>query len=185
VFGSACLLGAVTPVLAQQGTAPAAEKWRPTEGLYAAPGASFRASCLEYGALIIELGTNRISGNEWGCDVTKLTDTAPGAIRLDMTCDDYNLAETLGDRDSEYRKFKETMLLRKDGDSSMFVRKTSNGKFRGVAWRAAYCPVETQRAYTDQIAKEREEAEQKAEWERKAAEERKAIEERSRAKAGQ
>jgi hypothetical protein len=102
-----------------------------------------------------------------------------------MTCDDYNLAESLGDRDPNYRKFKETMLLRKDSDTSMFVRKTSNGKFRGTAWRAAYCPAEWQRAYTDQIAKEREEAAQKAEWERKAAEERKAIEERSRPKAGQ
>ena len=88
-------------------------------------------------------------------------------------------------RDPENRKFKEIMLLRKDGGTSMFVRKTLNGKFRGATWRAAYCPVETQRAYTDQVAKEREEAAQKAEWERKAAEERKAIEERSRAKVAQ
>jgi hypothetical protein len=144
-----------------------------------------RTTSGEYSAVIAELAENHISGNEWGCKVTKLTDTAPGAIRLDMTCDDYNLAETLGDRDPEYRKFKETMLLRKDGDTSMFARKTSNGKFRGAAWRAAYSPAEWQRAYKDQIAKEHEEAAQRAEWERKAADERKAIEERSRPKAGQ
>jgi hypothetical protein len=186
VFGFACLLGAATPVLAQQRANPAAEKWRPTDGLYAAPGAGFSASCdQDSDHVLVDLNENEINGHEWGCTVTKLTDAAPGVIRLNMTCDDYNLAESLGDRDPNYRKFKETMLLRKDGDTSMFVRKTSNGKFRGAAWRAAYCPVEAQRAYRDQIAKEHEEAAQKAEWERKAAEECKAIEERSRPKATQ
>jgi hypothetical protein len=39
-----------------------------------------------------------------------------------MTCDDYNLAEYIKDKDPDNRKFKEILLLRKDGDTSVAVR---------------------------------------------------------------
>ena len=180
IFVFAGLIASATPALAQQPTAsPATEKWRPNDGLYAMPGRDFDASCGEYGDVIVALSESHIGGSEWGCKVTRLTDTAPGAVRLDMTCSDYNLAESL--KLPEDKDFKEVMYLRKIDDKSMLVRKSINGKLKDPAWRAAYCPETMQRSHREQIAKEREEAAVKAEWERKAAEERKAIEARKAA----
>lgn len=87
-------------------------------------------------------------GYEWTCDVTKVTNTASNSMRLDMTCADINLAQSLYPRDSaaEERPFKEVMLLDKIGEKTISIRKTSNGKFRGRPWRATYCPDEQQRA---------------------------------------
>jgi hypothetical protein len=62
-----------------------------------------------------------------------------------MTCSDYNLAEFINDPNPEERKFKEIMRLRKIDQTSIFVRKTENGKFNGPDWRASYCPEEQQR----------------------------------------
>jgi len=143
---------------------PATEKWRPKEGTYAEPGVNFGLRCGEFGDFIIELNEKSISGNEWSCKITKLTETAPGAIRLDMTCYDYNLAEFIKDPNPE-KEFREIMLLRKIDGKSVFVRKTQNGKFKGPDWRASYCPEEAQRMHTEA------EATNKAEAERKAAEE--------------
>jgi hypothetical protein len=180
VFVLACLIVAAAPALAQQQAAPpATEKWRPRDGLYAHPGAKFDADCDENGNVTIALSEKHISGNEWSCDITKLTDTAPGAIRLDMTCSDYNLAIHL--KLPEDRNFKEAMYLRKIDEQSMLLRKSINGKLTDPAWHAAYCPEAIQRSYREQIAKELEEAAVKAGWERKAAEERKAIEARKAA----
>jgi hypothetical protein len=150
------------PAIAQDAAAPATPKWRPTDGLYAAPGAQFNASCGEYGDVIVDLAGKEISGNEWSCKVVKLTGSAPGAIWLNMICDDYNLAESLGDRDPNFRKFREVMLLRRIDEKSVFVRKTLNGKFEGPEYRAAYCPQEWQRTYVENMARNKAEAEQKA-----------------------
>lgn len=167
-FSFACLMSASAPALAQDSTKLALEKWRPKEGTYAAPGADFGPRCGEFGDVIIELGQRSISGNEWGCKITKLTDTAPGVIRLEMTCNDYNLAEYINDKDPNpyERKFKEIMLLRKIDEKSMFVRKTQNGKFKDPDWRASYCPEDAQRMYTESKARDKAEAEQKAAKER-------------------
>jgi hypothetical protein len=163
-FTLAWLLSAGTSTFAQGTSKPATEKWRPKEGTYAEPGANFSLRCGEDGDVIVELKDHSISGNEWSGKVTRLTDTAPGAIRLDMVCHDYNLAEFINTKDPnpEERKFKEIMLLRKINGNSVFVRKTLNGKFKDPEWRAAYCPEEAQRMHTEAMARVNAEAEQKA-----------------------
>src|SRR5882757_1342657 len=85
--------------LAQDSTKATSEKWRPKEGTYAEPGTDFSLRCGEFGDFIGDLTHNSISGSEWSCKIRKLTDTAPGAIRLDMTCSDYNLALSINARD--------------------------------------------------------------------------------------
>ena len=62
-----------------------------------------------------------------------------------MTCDDYNLAESI--KAPESKRFKETMLLNKIDQSSMYVPKTSNGKFRYRRRQASYCPDKQQRQH--------------------------------------
>ena len=158
----ACLTGASVSALAQDQTKPSAEKWRPKAGTYALPGKDFIDRCGEFGDVIVSLAEKDISGNEWSCEVTKLTDTAPGAIKLDMTCNDYNLAEDIHDPNPEERKFKEVMLLRKKDENSIFVRRTQNGQFKGPEARASYCPEKWQRAYIESRARDRAEAKQKA-----------------------
>jgi hypothetical protein len=147
---------------------PVMGKWRPKEGTYAAPGADFSLRCGEFGDVIVELNKKSISGNEWSCKINKLMDTAPGSIKLDITCNDYNLALFINDRDPNAyeKKFKEIMLLRKIDGKSMFVRKTLNGKFKDPDWRASYCPEDAQRMYTEARARDKGEAEQKATEER-------------------
>jgi len=161
-FTLAWLLIAGTPTFAQNIAKPATEQWRPKEGTYADPGADFSLRCGEFGDFIVELTHNSISGSEWSCKITKLTDTAPGAIRLDMICNDYNLAEFINDPNPYERKFKEIMLLRKLDAKSIFVRKTVNGKFKDPYGRASYCPDEAQRMYTEAMARDEAEAERKA-----------------------
>ena len=155
-----CLIGASVPAFAQERTKPMTDKWRPKDGIYAAPDKDFIRQCRDSADVIVSLGEKTISGNEWSCSVTRLTDTAPGAIRLDMTCYDYNLAQSINEKDD--RKFKETMLLQRMDQKSMSVRKTLNGKFKGPDWRAAYCPEDAQRAFTEASAHNQAEAEQKA-----------------------
>jgi hypothetical protein len=158
----ACLMGASAPAVAQDSTKQAAGKWRPKNGTYIVQGQDLIKRCGESGDLDVELVERSIRGNEWNCKITKLTDTAPGAIRLDMTCDDYNLAEWIHDPNPYERKFKETMSLKKIDDKTIFVRKTRNGKFTDPNWRASYCPEEAQRAYSEARARDKAEAEQKA-----------------------
>ncbi|MBR0756578.1 hypothetical protein JQ604_30740 [Bradyrhizobium jicamae] len=141
---------------------PAAEKWRPTDGLYGDPKTASEEQCPEAGILTIELAEKSVSGYEWGCKINRITDVTPTAIKLEMTCSDYNLAETLYPKDpkAEERTFKETMILSKRSDQSISVRKTVNGKFKGAAWRADFCPVELQRTYAEnKVTAKREAAE--------------------------
>jgi hypothetical protein len=161
-----CLLGVTTLALAQEGAKPTGEKWRPKDGTYAAPGKDFESRCGEFGDVIVELAENRVSGNEWNCDVTKLSDTAPDAIKLNMTCDDYNLGLAINDPKPYDRKFKEIMLLKKLNEMKILVRKTSNGKFAYPRWRASYCSEAAQRMYVEAKARDKAEAEQKAAEER-------------------
>jgi hypothetical protein len=148
------------PALAQDATTPATPKWRPKPGIYAIPGKGFEEACGEFQDVIVELAERAISGHEWNCKVTRLTDTAPGAIRLDMTCDDYNLAGFL--KEPEDKIFKEVMLLKKIDAERIIVRKTVDGKFKDPEFRASYCPPDTQRAYLKSKAQSKAEAEQKA-----------------------
>ena len=118
-------MGITAPIFAQQNATvtPAQQKWRPTDGLYAAPDLEFKSSRHD-GDLNVEIAENNISGYEWGWAISKLTDTAPGAIRLEMTCSNYNLAGNLNlSKDS---KFNETMALKKVDDISILIRKSLN-----------------------------------------------------------
>ena len=44
--------------------------------------------------MTIDLGEKSVSGSEWGCEVKKLTDPAPGSLKVKITYSDYNLAES-------------------------------------------------------------------------------------------
>jgi hypothetical protein len=155
VFAVACVFGA-TQVFAQDMAKPNIEKWHPKEGIYADPGPTFDATCEEGNGAYVELADNRVGFNEYGCEVRKLIDTAPGTIKLDVTCDDAQ-AET---------SLKEVVLLKRIDDNTIFWRSTSHGKFTPRGIRLAYCPEEAQRANREARALD------KAEAERKAAEER-------------
>ena len=161
------MLSGVVSTFAQDGGQPAAEKRRPKDGKYASPGKDFESQCTDLGDLDIQYADKSVSGNEWSCKINKVTDTAPGAIRLDLTCDDYNLALALNPRDAkaEERTFKEVMLLKRINEKSLSIRRTLNGKFKDPSWQADYCPESSQRSIED---KERiqTEAVRKAEEER-------------------
>jgi len=162
-----CALGVAAPATAQENAKSAVERWRPKDGLYAAPGNDFKERCRDSTEIAIELTKKSISGSEWSCEITKLTDTSADAIRLDMTCSDYNLAEYLypKDKESDNRVFKEIMLLRRLDARSVAGRKTTNGKFTGSDWRASYCPEDVQRSHIEAIARSKAEARQKTEEE--------------------
>lgn len=151
----------VAPALAQEIAKPTAEKWRPKNGTYAAAGSDFDKRCREFGDFSVELGEKSVGGNEWSCHIAKLGDMAPDAIRLDMTCRDYNLADFIGDPNPE-RIFKEFMLLKKANETTILVRKTQNGKFKDSYGKASYCPAEAQRLYTEAKARDKAEARRKA-----------------------
>jgi len=148
-----------TRVFAQQDAVKSStQKWRPKNGIYESPGKDFGQKCRETTDYVIELDEKRISGYEWGCDVTKLTDTGPSAIKLNMTCDNYNLAGDL--KLPESTRFKEVLLLRKVDDDTIFARQTTNGKFaRDAGERLAYCPEDAQRTYRKESEEDRAKAE--------------------------
>ena len=160
----ACVFNAITPALGEERGKPSIEKWRPKDGTYAGPGKDFESQCGEFGDVVIQLAEKSISGSEWGCKINKLTDTEPGNIKLDMTCNDYNLGLSINPRDPNVyeRKYKEVMLLKRINEKAMSVRKTLNGKFKGSSWQADYCPEEAQRIYMESRARGKEEAERKA-----------------------
>jgi len=150
-------LSAASPTFAQGSNAkPATEKWRPKDGTYAEPGANFNARCGEFGDTQIEWAENSINGGEEGCKIVKLSDTAPGAIRLDVICTDI-------EREKPY---KEIVLLKKMNEKTIFLRETQNGKFKRPGGKMSYCPEDAQRSYTTARARDKAEAEQKAPVER-------------------
>ena len=155
------LLGIATPAFPQDGAKQTVEKWRPKEGIYAVPNKNFESWCGEFGDLFVELAAKRIGGHEWSCDITRLTDTEPGAFKLNLICDDLNLANSL--KMPEEAQFKEIMLLKKTDDNKISFRKTMNGKFRGSPWRVSYCPHENQQTFKESRARDKAEAARKAE----------------------
>src|SRR5262249_892774 len=116
-----CLFIPVETASAQDKAKTTTDKWRPKDGIYGEPKRDSEDQCPEASTLTIELAEKSVSGYEWGCKINKLTDTAPGAIKLDMTCYDYNLAESLYPRDPkvEEKQFKEVMLLKRIDDSKI------------------------------------------------------------------
>lgn len=129
---------------AQEGPKTAPDKWRPKDGTYAKPGPEFEARCGEEGDMQIDWSSNFISGGEEGCKIVKLSDTAPGNIRLDTVC---HSAEREG------HPYKEITLLKKIDEKTVFVRETQDGKFGRPGGRMAYCPDEQQRLYRERNKK--------------------------------
>ena len=143
----AWLFGAAASASAQRSPTPAAGKWRPTAGIYAGSGKNFGQRCKEDGDIVVDLEEKSVRGYEWSCRIKKLADTSPAAIKLDMICSDLNLATRLYPKDPKWdeREFKEILTLERVDDTSVSVRKTLNGQFKGPPWQANYCPDEVQR----------------------------------------
>lgn len=173
VFSAAALVALALPAFAQEPPAPTFDKWRPKAGVYAEPGKNFQSNCDESGGLTIDLGEKSVSGYEWGCDVKKVTDVGPGALKVDMVCDDYNLAQNLNPRDPNWanRQFNEVMFIKRLDAAAISVQKSLNGKLKDPPWRAAYCPLKTQRALAEATLRAKVEAKQKAEEAKRKAEE--------------
>lgn len=172
-FSAAALVALAFPALAQEPPAPTFDKWRPKAGVYAEPGKNFQSNCDESGGLTIDLGEKSVSGYEWGCDVRKITDVGPGALKVDMVCDDYNLAQNLNSRDPNWanREFNEVMFIKRLDAAAISVQKSLNGKLKDPPWRAAYCPLKTQSALAEATLRAKVEAKQKAEEAKRKAEE--------------
>ena len=113
----ACLMSAMVPALTQDAAKSAIEKWRPKDGLYDMDnGGAFFVPCDKYPQHYFELSKRVIAANEiYKCKVTKITDAAPGILRLNANCDDV----TDG-------KAKSVITLRKIDEKSFFMSWTSN-----------------------------------------------------------
>ncbi len=153
LVGAGLLCSAIT-VFSQEAATPPTEKWRPKDGVYASPGKDFESDCNEAHFIVIELAEKSVSGNEWSCKINKRTTTAVNAIRLDMTCYDYNLAESLYPKDPKAgdREIKEVMLLKRLDNDAISIRKTVNNKFTDSSWRADYCAEQVQRTHVERNA---------------------------------
>jgi hypothetical protein len=120
---------------AQEKPKPAPAKWRPKNGSYTRTDMEFTGPCEDTAPFLLELNKKRFVVDErWGCEITKITDIAPGALRLTMTC---NETEIAGDDDG--KDYKEVMTLRKISDTSFNMQLTNKGKFNGPPWRVNYC----------------------------------------------
>jgi len=160
VLALAFVFGTVTTsAFAQNDAWLSSPKWRPRNGLYA----ERIADCGDSGDIDIDLGEQFVVGNEWSCKIRKLTDTAPGEIRLDLICNDYNLALFINDHDPNpyEREFAEIMQFRRIDNKATFVRKTQDGKFESPGGPMVYCPKKDQQAYQDQKARDKAEHAQK------------------------
>ena len=96
---------------AQDQATPADEKWRPKDGVYGT-----RACQEENGeedeGVVIEWAKKSITAYEQICEMTALTETAPGSIRLDVACTDVMIDEP----------YPEVFILNKIDDKTIFVR---------------------------------------------------------------
>jgi hypothetical protein len=134
-------LSGVAPALAQDGTKPAAEKWRPKDGVYAG-STHFSDKCPDAPDLFLELSANSLSaGGEESCKIVKLADTSPGAISLDATCTDIG-------KETPYKKI---ILLKKISEKTIFWQATADAKLKFVhpGVRVSYCPEDTQRMHIE------------------------------------
>jgi len=120
------------------------EKWRPKDGLYAAPGARFNDRCMERTEVFVELTDKSIGGDEYNCKISKLTETGPGAVRLEAACTDVNR-----EMPSPETPVREVIILKKIDEETIFYRGTTNGKFKEPGARYSYCPEDVQRMHIE------------------------------------
>lgn len=126
------------PTVAQENAKPATKKWRPKDGTYVGPGHDYD-SCLDFGDLAIEFAKKTIVGNEYECKISRLTDTAPGAIKLDVICTDVE----------RQKPYNEVILLKRIDEKTIMYRQTTDGKFKYPGEQLSYCHEEAQRMYID------------------------------------
>lgn len=131
-------------------------------GVYAQPGKNFQSSCDERDDITIDLSGKSVNRSEWGCDVKELVDLAPGSLKVELTCGDYNLAQNLDPRDPnwENRHLKEVMFIKRLDETTISVQKSLNSRnvARNSATRSLRSPGtrsllprdEVQRAYAGQ-----------------------------------
>ena len=137
VFSIACfaLLGVLATTVAQEKAKPAPERWRPRDGLYIRADTEFTGPCEYPAPYLLELGKKRfVVDVRWGCKITKIADTAPGALQLEMNC-----TETDNPDEGDGKNYKEVMRLRKIDDASFYMQLTDKGKANGAPWRVNYC----------------------------------------------
>jgi hypothetical protein len=138
VFGLMLLLSTAVPTIAEEDTTPIV-KWRPKGGAYASPGVNFDKKCSDLGDVVIDVARKYVAATDVVCKITRLTETTPSTIKLDMTCTDENETPR-----------KEIMLLRRIDDNTFFLRGTQNGKFLQPGEPTSYCPEKMQRIYREQ-----------------------------------
>jgi len=153
-----CSIGASTLASGQDSTKPAIEKkWRPRDGIYGLdPGKA--GPCESFPLSDIELSKHSIGSNEiYKCNIKKVTDAAPGVLRLDASCDH----ETHG-------KYRDVITFRKIDETSFFARSAQFGRSSS---RLVYCrgvdePAETNWPYDlNGSEAERKQAEKNGAWE--------------------
>src|SRR5580693_4469577 len=113
-FVVVCLISVSAPAVAQNGAKPVMEKWRPKDGAYASLSADFSQRCRDFGDATIDLAEGEVASSEQKCEIVKLTDAAPGTIRLDVSC-------ISTDREEPH---KEIVLLKKVDEKTIFYRQT-------------------------------------------------------------
>ena len=163
-------IGGSICAFAQQGSPQPSGKWRPKDGVYMTPGKNFDQQCQEFGNLRILLKRKEIGGIESTCKIAKLTDTVPGAIRLDLVSDDVDTVEDVDSNPDPKKRTqkevvtqrREVMTLRKVDDKTLLSNATQNGKFEGPEERSTYCPEKWQRSFFETVAQQDKEAKQEA-----------------------
>jgi len=147
----ALTLGTSAAAYAQGVPKVSTQKWRPKDGIYVVPGPNFATRCGDQAEAYVELAENSIGGNEYGCTIHKMTDPAPGLMKLEATCDD---AQT-------EKSKKELILLKRIDDSTFLWSHIVRGANKdGVKF--AYCPEDAQQTYRETEARSKAEAEQNA-----------------------
>lgn len=148
---SAFIFGVSAVASAQDAPKIAASKWRPKDGIYAVPGANFATRCRDQAEAYVELADNLIAGNEYGCKIKKMTDTAPGLLKVEAACSDAQTETTKN----------ELILLKRIDDRTFSWRHITAGtKDPGTAF--SYCPEDGQRTYRENEARSRAESEKAA-----------------------
>jgi hypothetical protein len=142
------------PAVAQDSATAATEKWRPKDGLYAEPGTDLGERCMDHTEVVVELAEKSISGNEWNCKITKLTDAAPDTVRLDAICTEL-----------EDKPYKAIFLLKKIDDRTILYGASTKGK-KDPGQPMSFCPEQGQRRYAEAKARDLAEAQQKTAEER-------------------
>ena len=126
----ACLIS--ISAFAQDDKKLASDKWRPKDGFYIVAGTEVAGMCEESAQYFFELSKKKVTDHvSFGCSVTKIYDTAPGALRLDLSCVDVEGSE---------RRTKEVMSFRRINEKSFFMRMSNKGRFDSREFQVDYCP---------------------------------------------